>query len=257
MGVQIFPHVTISWVGLELPPPEYREPRWLRRSPDGIPTRVEVPRRDRLPAPRSLLHAAAITAAISGLAILTFDQPVARAIAGYRPLGFWDRGLDLLEWTIGLPIFSWVSGIVLVLGMIITSAVPRWRGQAPAWMLLAATHILSRIATLEIKLATGRLRPYEWLAKGSPDDTFLWHDAVSFPSGHVTLFASIVIPLAALLGRKRPVLAAVVLLPMAFSMTARVVANAHFVSDVFAGATLCCVIAWICGLIIRPMAPAA
>ncbi|MDB4961480.1 MAG: hypothetical protein JWP01_1479 [Myxococcales bacterium] len=217
---------------------------------------MEVSRSDRLPAPRSLLYAAAITAAIAGLAILTFDQPVARAISGYRPLGFWDSALDIMEWAIGLPIFSWALGIVLVLGMIVTSAVPRWRGQAPWWMLIAATHILSRLATLEIKVATGRLRPYEWLARGTPDDTFLWERGFSFPSGHVTLFASVLIPLAVVVGRKRPVLGALVLLPVGFSMSARVVANAHFVSDVFAGVTLCCLITWVCGWIIRPVTPA-
>jgi membrane-associated phospholipid phosphatase len=216
---------------------------------------VEVPRGDRLPAPRSLLIIAAVTAAISVFAILVIDQPIARAIAPYQALGFWDRGLDLLEWTIGLPIFSWVSGIVLVLGMIVTSAVPRWRGQAPAWMFVAATHILSRIATLQMKLGTGRLRPTEWIKKGGNVETFWWKDGISFPSGHVTLFASIAIPLAVIWWRRRPARALAVLTPVAFAMTARVVANAHFVSDVTAGVALCCLIAWLCALIIRPLAP--
>ena len=220
----------------------------------GIPDRVEVPRGDRLPAPRSLLIAAAISAAITGLAILALDQPIAQFFGGYQALGFWNVGLDALEWAIGLPIFSWISGIVLVLGMILTSAVPRLRGQAPAWTWIAATHILARMATLELKLATGRLRPYEWLAKGGGDvETFGWVKAHSFPSGHVTLFASIAIPLAILVRQRYPRLGTVMFVPAVFPVIARVVQNAHFVSDVAFAVTVICLIAWLTGWLVRPL----
>lgn len=214
---------------------------------------MEVSRGDRLPAPRSLLVAAAISAAITVLAILVLDQPLARLLGGYQALDFWNTGLDMLEWAIGLPIFSWISGIVLVLGMIVTSAVPRLRGQAPAWTWLAAIHILTRIATLELKMATGRLRPYEWLAKGGDVETFGWASAYSFPSGHVTLFASIAIPLAIVVRQRYPRLGAVLLVPAAFPVIARVVQNAHFVSDVTAAITLICLVAWLLGWLVRPL----
>ena len=142
--------------------------------------------------------------------------------------------------------FRWAAGIVLVAGMLVTVAVPRWRGAAPAWMLIAATHLVSRIATLEVKLATARLRPGEWQAVGG--DTFLREGGVSFPSGHVTLFASIVIPLAVVAPRTRPLLALV-----AFAMLARLAVNAHFVSDVLGAIALVCVVTWGCGWVIRPL----
>lgn len=214
---------------------------------------MEVPRGERLPAPRSLLFAAAIGAAISGLAILALDQPLARLLGDYRALDIWNTGLDALEWAIGLPIFSWLSGIVLVLGMIITSAVPRLRGQAPAWTWIAAIHILSRMATLEIKVGTGRLRPYEWLAKGGDVETFGWVDAYSFPSGHVTLFASIAIPLAILVRQRHPRLGLILFVPAGFPVCARVVQNAHFVSDVTGSITLICLLAWLLGWLVRPL----
>lgn len=214
---------------------------------------MEVPRGDRLPAPRSLLVAAAISAAITVLAILVLDQPLARLLGGYQALDFWNTGLDVLEWAIGLPIFSWISGIVLVLGMIVTSAVPRLRGQAPAWTWIAAIHILTRIATLELKMATGRLRPYEWLAKGGDVETFGWVKAYSFPSGHVTLFASIAIPLAIVVRQRYPRLGTALLIPAAFPVVARVVQNAHFVSDVTAAITLICLVAWLLGWLVRPL----
>lgn len=214
---------------------------------------MEVPRGDRLPAPRSLLVAAAISAAITGLAILVLDQPLARWLGGYQALDLWNTGLDILEWAIGLPIFPWLSGIVLVLGMLITSAVPRLRGQAPAWTWLAAIHILSRKATLELKEATGRLRPYEWLAKGGDVETFGWDGSHSFPSGHVTLFASIAIPLAILVRQRYPRVGLLLLVPAVFPVFARVVQNAHFVSDVTFAITVICLVAWLTGWLVRPL----
>ncbi len=214
---------------------------------------MEVLRGDRLPAPRALLVAAASSAAITGFAMLTLDRPLARLLSGYQALELWNTGLDALEWTIGLPIFSWISGIVLVLGMIVTSAVPRLRGQAPAWTWIAAVHILTRMATLELKLATGRLRPYEWLAKGGDIESFGWVNAYSFPSGHVTLFASIAIPLAIVVRQRSPWLGAAVLVPAIFPVIARVVQNAHFVSDVAGSLTLVCLLAWLTGWLVRPL----
>ena len=223
-----------------------RQPRWHSRS-------VEVPRGDRLPAPRTLVIAAAVAAAVTGLSILTIDQPLARFLARYQALEVWTTGLAALEWAIGLPIFPWLSGIALVLGMIVTSAVPRLRGQAPAWTWLAAIHILSRMATLELKAATGRLRPYEWMAKGGDVETFGWIHAHSFPSGHVTLFASIAIPLAVLARRRYPRAGWILLVPAAFPVVARVVQSAHFVSDVTFAITMICSIAWLTGWLVRPL----
>lgn len=207
---------------------------------------MEVSWSDRPRAPKALLIAAGISAVLSALAILFLDQPVARWISGYRPLEFWDEGLVVLEWGALLPVFTWAFAILLVLGMIITFAVPRWRGYAPAWMFVAATHLLSRIAMLEVKLATDRMRPYQWVKSGG--ETFfreLLNPA--FPSGHVVSFASLVIPAVVVFPRAKPLL-----LVVGYVMAARIVANAHWVSDTLSAISLTCLVAWGCASVIRP-----
>ena len=104
--------------------------------------RARIVRHDRPPPPRGLLIAAAVSAVLAGLSILVIDQPLARWISGYRPLEFWNHGLTALEWGALLPVFTWAFAILLVLGMIVTVAVPRWRPFAPGWMFVAATHLL-------------------------------------------------------------------------------------------------------------------
>ena len=208
---------------------------------------VEVPYRDRAPAPRWLLAVAAVSAVLTAISIVTIDQPLARIISHYEPLPIWDRILDVLEWGLGLPLIPWTSGIVLVVIMVVTVAVPRWRHRAPIWMFLAASHILGRIAMVHMKDWTGRLRPLEWIKQGG-DETFGWVKGISFPSGHVVLFASVVIPMICVWPRARPLLAVV-----AFAMIARVVADAHFVSDVVGAITLTALVTWLCGQAIRPV----
>ena len=190
---------------------------------------------------------AAVTAALSGIAIVTVDQPLARWLSGYEPLPIWDHVLGALEWAVGLQLIPWTSGIVLVLAMVVTMAVPRWRHEVPAWMFVAAVHLLSRIAMVELKDLTGRLRPLQWLKKGG-DETFWWVKGISFPSGHVVLFASIVIPAIALAPRLWPLFSIV-----AFVGLARMAASAHYLSDVLGAISLCALVSWVCGYAIRPL----
>lgn len=207
---------------------------------------MEVPYRDRGPAPRWLLVVAAVTAAVSGLAMVTIDQPLARVIARYEPSPIWDRILTVLEWGLGLPLIPWTSGIVLAVIMLATVARPRWRPHAPVWMFLAASHILGRIAMVHLKDLTGRLRPLQWIERGG-DETFGWVKGVSFPSGHVVLFASVILPVICVWPRARPLLAVV-----GFVMIARVIADQHYVSDVVGAIALTALVTWICGAAIRP-----
>lgn len=186
---------------------------------------------------------------LSALCIVTIDQPLARWIATYEPSKLWDRGIEVLEYAIGLPWFKIASSVALAAAMIAVLAVKRWRRYAPALMLIAGTHIFSRFLTVRIKEATGRLRPGEWLKQGG-DDTFLWEQGIAFPSGHVVLFASILIPLAVVAPRTRPLLAIV-----AFAMIARLAVDAHFVSDVLGGVTLASLVTWAVGWAVRPLPP--
>ncbi len=210
----------------------------------------EVPWRERRGAPRTLLIAAAVSAVLAAIAVLALDRPLARLLAEYEPSTFWDRTIGLLEWTLGLPIgnhpfFRMFSSELLVTGMAIVTAVPRWRPRAPAWMVVAGTHVICRFLTVRIKDATGRLRPTEWLAKGG--DTFFRDGGIAFPSGHVVLFASILIPLAVVAPRTRPLLAIV-----AFVMLARIVVDAHYLSDTIAALTLVLLVTWALAALARP-----
>jgi len=214
-----------------------------------IPSGMEIARHDRRAAPRMLILLAAGIAGAAAAAMVLLDAPVARLIGRYELLALWDRVLLVLDTATGLEAFSHLSSIALVLGMLITVAVPRWRGQAPVWMWIAATHLLSRLATLELKVATGRLRPGAWLANGG---TTWFRDGLSFPSGHVAIYASLLVPLAVAGPRARPLLAIVV-----FSMAARIGVNAHFVSDTLGAVALVLVISWATSWVIRPLAPRA
>jgi membrane-associated phospholipid phosphatase len=206
-----------------------------------------VPRSERRAAPHGLLIAAAAMAALAALAIIAIDRPVARLLAGYEPSELWPRGIELLEWAIGWPLHPLTASFALVAAMIAAVAVPRWRAYAPAAMFLAGTHVLTRFATGQLKDLSGRLRPSEWVTRGG-DDTF-FRDGAAFPSGHVALFAGLAIPIAILWPRARPVLAIA-----AFVAAARVVVNAHFVSDALAAIGLAALIAWAVGLAVRPRA---
>jgi membrane-associated phospholipid phosphatase len=204
---------------------------------------MEVAYGDRRPAPAWLLGTAAGATVATAVCIAIIDQPLARAIDDHVWAG-WDRAIAALEWTLLLPVSKWASELVLVTGMIITASVPRWRHHAPAWMFIAATHIISRIVVNWIKVGTGRLRPTEWHA----GDTFFYDEGVSFPSGHVVLFASVAIPLVVVAPRAgTPLLVAV-----GVAAAARIGANAHFVSDAIGGIALVALVAWLVGLAIRP-----
>jgi membrane-associated phospholipid phosphatase len=156
----------------------------------------------------------------------------------------------VLEWGLGLPLIPWTSAIVLVVVMIVTVATPKWRHHWQVWAFLAASHLLGRLAMVQIKDLTGRLRPLEWLKQGG-DETFGWIKGISFPSGHVVLFASVIIPVICVWPRARPLLAVI-----GFAMIARLIADAHYVSDVIGALTVVALVTWLCGLAIRPLPPA-
>jgi membrane-associated phospholipid phosphatase len=186
-------------------------------------------------------------AALTPLAIVAIDRPVARLLAAYEPSPLWARGVEVLEWAIGYPLHPLALSFALVAAMLALAAVPRWRAYAPAAMFLAGTHVFVRFATGHLKDLTGRLRPSEWLARGGGDDTF-FQGGVAFPSGHVTLFAGLALPIAILWPRARPVLAIAV-----FVAAARIAVNAHFVADALAGGALVALVAWAVGRGVRPL----
>jgi undecaprenyl-diphosphatase len=186
--------------------------------------------------------------------ILFVDKPLARAIAGYEPSTIWERGVIGFEWAILLPLHKLVLPGVLVVGMLVSMIVKRWRGVAPAWMMVAAVHLFSRLSTNWIKDATERLRPHEWLSKDA-DHTFGWDKGVAFPSGHVVLFASLLIPLVMAVPREKswlPLLAVLAIIVVVFVSAARVAVGMHWVSDTTGAITLVAAWTWFAGWVARP-----
>jgi undecaprenyl-diphosphatase len=198
---------------------------------------------------RSLLVTAAVCAVLTGLCIVTIDQPFARWIATRETYpAFWNTVIAYLEYPLGITPYKWAGVDVLVGASLVTLVVPRLRSHAHLWLLLALSHLLGRNIMFWGKTLTGRLRPSEWVARGG--DTF-WRDGgYSFPSGHVILFASVVLPIVVAYPRARPLLFVV-----AFAMVARVAVNAHFLSDVLGGLAVSLAVTWLCVRALRRALP--
>ena len=188
--------------------------------------------------PTRLLQSALIASLLTLLCIFVIDQPFARWLATRETWpALWDEGIRILEYPLGIEPYKWTGVWVLVVGSIVTLAVPRLKAAAFAFTLVTLVHLTGRILMLWLKFAFGRLRPSQWFKTGG--DTFWQDNAWSFPSGHAILFASIVVPIAVVYPRTRPLLAIAV-----FAMTARVMVSAHFLSDVLAGYALIALLTW-------------
>lgn len=122
-------------------------------------------------------------------------------------------------------------------------AVMRWRGKdatAPAFLFAAVA--VSGLAADLIKVIAGRTRPKLLFASGT--DHFAWlglqADYWSFPSGHATTAAALMLGLWYLWPRFAPAYAAAAILIAA----ARVIICAHYVSDAAAGLALGAAACW-------------
>ena len=191
-----------------------------------------------------LLAIAATCTLATALCIALVDAPVARWLATRDPGPWWDRGVAAIEYVIGIEPWKWLGVTILVAGVIGSLAIPRFHRAAPAWLFVASTHLFARNLMLWSKTLTGRLRPTEWLAHH--EGATFFREGISFPSGHVILVASLVLPIIIVMPRLRALAAAV-----AFVMCARVAVNAHFLSDVLGGLALTALVTWACAAAIR------
>ena len=188
---------------------------------------------------RYLLVIAAVSTALAPLAIAFVDKPVALWIAAHDESPLWSWLVGVLEYPVGIAPWTWTLPILLVLGVLGSLAVVRWRRHARAWMYVAIVYLLTRNLLGWSKTLSGRLRPFQWVHTGGGSTFGHVGDGVSFPSGHVTVFGGLILPLVIIEPRARPLLA---LIP--FVMVARVAVLAHFVSDVLAGLALTSLVAW-------------
>src|SRR6185503_5144895 len=195
---------------------------------------------------RSLLLVAGAAALVTALCIVTIDQPLARWLATRETYpDAWNQVIAVLEYPLGIVPWKWSGICVLGAASLATLLVARLRPYAAVFLVVTLTHLFSRNASLWVKTLTGRYRPSQWIKHGG-GDTF-WHDgAFSFPSGHVLLFGSILVPIALLYPRARRLLAL-----LAFVMIARVAVNEHFVSDVIAGLAVVAAFTWLSARMVR------
>lgn len=190
-----------------------------------------------------------ILAVLTAISVVAIDEPLARWLATreVHP-AIWNQAIALLEYPLGIEPWTWSGICVLVAASLVTLLVPRLRAYASVVLIVTLTHLLARNCSLWVKTLTGRLRPSEWLARGGGS---WWRDGgYSFPSGHVLLFASIVVPIVVVYPRARPLLAIV-----AFVMLARVLVDAHFVSDVLGGLASVALFTWLAVLLVRRAVP--
>ena len=187
---------------------------------------------------RTLLILAAVSAVLAPLAMAFVDKPVALWIAAHDESPLWSWLTHVLEYPVGIAPWTWTLPILLVVGVLASLAVARLRHHARAWMYVAIVYLLTRNLLGWSKTLTGRLRPFQWVHVGGSTFGHVG-DGVSFPSGHVTVFGGLILPLVIIEPRARPLLA---LIP--FVMVARVAVLAHFVSDVLAGLALTSLVAW-------------
>jgi undecaprenyl-diphosphatase len=196
-----------------------------------------------------LLQVSLVTAALTALCIVTIDQPLARWLATRETYpDVWNQIIAVLEYPLGIEPWKWTGICVLVAASIVTLAVPRLRSYAAIVLVITLTHLLARHASLWVKTLTGRLRPSQWIKVGG--DTFWREGGFSFPSGHVLLFASVIVPIVVVYPRTRPLLALV-----AFIMIARVAVNAHFVSDVLGGLSVVALFTYLAAAAVRRALP--
>jgi membrane-associated phospholipid phosphatase len=187
-----------------------------------------------------LLAIAAASTLLAAIAVVVVDQPLALWIAAHDQNPAWDRVMTLLEYPAGITPWTWTIPILLTAGVLLSLAVARWRGYARAWMYMALVYLLTRNLMGWGKTLSGRYRPYQWVTIGGGTFGHVG-DGVSFPSGHVTVFGGLVLPLVVIVPRLRPL---IVVIP--FVMIARVAVLAHFVSDVLGGLALTSLVAAAC-----------
>ncbi len=213
---------------------------------------MEVSWNERKPPSFGLFYVACGAAIVTCAALLIADAPLARTLSQYQPSGAWDVGIEILEWVILLPLHKLALPLLLVVAMLCAVFVKRWRGLAPALMTITAVHLVTRLTTNWIKDGTGRYRPSEWLKKGV-DGSFGYEGGVAFPSGHVVLFAGLVIPILYVFPRARRVLAIPLIAIVVFVATARIAVNAHWISDTVGSISWVALWTWAVSWGLRPL----
>lgn len=203
-----------------------------------------------LPAPcatggwtRAQLLVAAAGLAILAAAALQIDLPLAKWAAGKPLAGDLRRLVSLAE------VFGWGGSVALI---ILTAATLDPRGWRVAWRLALSAYGAGLLADV-CKLLISRSRPMAADLTANAAGTFVeWlpllhhqtslrsylYSQQSFPSAHSATAAGLAVALAALYPRGRWLFATFAVM----ACLQRVIAQAHFPSDVLAGAAIGCLV---------------
>jgi membrane-associated phospholipid phosphatase len=199
---------------------------------------------------RNLLIALAGVLAI--LLALPVDQPIARALAGLDPSVI--RIGRFVTWFGRGGVTLYPTGILVLVGLALRAVRPDLRGRLDGPIrVLAAIFIAVAAAGLAddaLKIIFGRARPYVWLAGDDSGFGFFRYGSkfASFPSGHTTTSFAAALALSAVFPRGWSLF----LLAALLIGISRIVLEAHYLSDVIAGALLGGTVAfWVLGALRR------
>jgi undecaprenyl-diphosphatase len=166
------------------------------------------------------------------------DQPVARLMANASPATLKIFGVITWFGQGGVILYP-AAAVSLVAACVLRLAPDR---RAEARMLLTRAAVIFAVVAAAglvndaLKILFGRARPYLWLAGDHSGFTFLRYGAkfASFPSGHTATSVAAAVVLTALFPKGRWFF-------LAFALViglSRIVLDAHYVSDVVAGAAV-------------------
>lgn len=157
---------------------------------------------------------------------------------------WWSFALGFFEYATGIEPWRWTGTLVLATGTIVTWYTPRWHRFAKTWLFVTLSHFITVNLMMWCKQFTGRVRPHDWHVGSA------WRQhGGSFPSGHITLIGSLIVPLAIIYPRAR----IPVLIFLVFVGCARIAMAAHWASDVFGGIALVAFVTWLCAEIVHPL----
>lgn len=197
------------------------------------PTRAHA----RFLSPRPLAIAAGIAVAVLVIVMVTIDAAAIRGVR-YVPhwiVAFFDEITDYGKsgW------FLWPLGLLFIALAALPSALTPFSQRVLAAIMVRIGFLFTAIAVPSlfvtiVKRMIGRARP---MVGGSLDpflfSPFAWHPAYAgLPSGHATTAFAVLVAFGTLWPRARTVLLIYALL----IAVSRVIVNAHYPSDVFAGA---------------------
>jgi len=211
---------------------------------------------------RALAWTAAVALIVAFISAFVFDRGIAEAVrhSGIEKAAIVVRLREFFDLLTGSALpqsYGKFDHLLLGVSLIVIGAL---------WLLARRTNVTARalvftgivqLGTIEagslLKTVFGRLRPYQLLERG--DWSQIWFaGGNSFPSGHVSFFWGLFLPLAYLYPKYRVPLLAI---PV-FIAFARVDENVHFLSDVLGGIALAAIVTLLAAVVfgrwIRPAA---